>query len=117
MARVLAKFIWFQMTTFKFVVLMSSANFTIIYDQIFHENVTVFQQEENTRMNLIEVNSQFDHLNNITTGLKNVSKDNVVLLFTKNDGFFEKNLQNQHLVLKYGLSEVNMVSMDIYSEC
>ena len=70
-----------------------------------------FPGKNQSRVNLLEINKQNDHLQNLATTLKKIPKDDVVFLFTKNDPLFEKVLRNQYLVLKYGLSIRNMVSI------
>ena len=116
--------IWDIMENYYFVVIVcflaemiSCSNFTIIYDEYFQSPLMrTFQEKNESRIDLLEINEQLNNLQNITTSLKNIRKDDVVFLLTKNDMLFEYILKDQHLVLKYGISIDNMVSLFLVIE-
>lgn len=97
---------------------ISCTNITVIYDQIFHKQLTNnnFPRKENhTRINFLEIDERYDNLQNVTTSLKNIiRKDDIVILFTKEDDFIERTLDDEQMVLKYGISLANMVSETSY---
>lgn len=92
----------------------SSTNFTVIYDSLFkHQFVHApFRKENHSgKIDLLEITEGHDNLQNLTTKLETVSKDGVVYLFTKKNRLHEQMLNHQNLILKYGLSIEQMVSI------
>lgn len=99
-------FAWYinVLSLFLHLDLSFGTNFTIIYDSTFGDTLTVNLLKKPKEISLLQVDDQTDDLKHITTALNNVSRYSVVFMFTKRDAFFEKFLQNQHLVLKYGIT-------------
>lgn len=72
-------------------------------------NSTVKNNGSNVKFH--EINLDYDNAQSVTGYLeKNISESDVVFLFTKQDAFFAWILQDQHMVLNYGVSLSKMVS-------
>lgn len=101
-------YIWY--VTIACLELISCRDFTIIYDRVFHQTLTqnALIKDSRQRVSLLQLDQNND-LKTFRTLLKNVSRSDVVLLFTKYDRFFEKMLHNQHLVLTGGVNLEEMV--------
>lgn len=102
-----AKYNWYIILVLLHIELTSCTKFTIVYDLLFHQQLE--NKFQSTKVDLIPIKNQHDNLQNITLRLKKINKDDVVILFTKYDSFFQYLLTNQHLVLSYGMSIQDMV--------
>lgn len=90
---------------------ISSTNFIMVYDYIFHQQLAggIFPVHNNRTVELIGLYEGNSSLQSVMSSLENTNTNDIILLFTKYDILFEKILKDQRLVLKYGISIQNMV--------
>lgn len=109
------KHYWYIILSLVYMEPNSSTDFTLIYDQIFHQTLKSIQPKNISRVDLIPINTEDNNLQNITIRLQGINKDDVVILFTKCDVLFKQILLNQRLVLKYGMSLQDMVRKKVFN--